>query len=71
MIYTNASWWRACTGNTTRFYKSPLFSPAGTPPPARLPGGWKTWTLWQYTDSPLDQDMFNGNAATLRKFALG
>ncbi len=71
VIYTNASWWRACTGNTTRFYKSPLFIARWNTTPGTLPGGWKTWTLWQYTDSPLDQDMFNGNAATLRKFALG
>ena len=71
VIYTNASWWRACTGNTTRFSKSPLFIARWNTTPGVLPGGWKTWTLWQYTDTPLDQDMFNGSSAQLKKFAKG
>jgi lysozyme len=52
---------------------------AATSPPAALPEGWASWTLWQYTDGvhgPLprtaygtyecDRDTFNGTAADLR-----
>lgn len=27
---------------------------------------WKTWTLWQWSDSPVDQDAFNGTAEELQ-----
>lgn len=73
VIYTNAGWWQACTGNSTKFAKTnPLFLARwNSTPGTTLPGGWKTWTLWQYTDSPIDQDMFNGSLAKLKAFAKG
>lgn len=44
-------------------------SSAGT-----LPVGWSTYTFWQFADSgvfPGDQDVFNGDAAGLKRFATG
>lgn len=71
VIYTNAGFWQACTGNTTKFARTnPLFLARwNTTPGTTMPGGWKTWTFWQYTDTPLDQDMYNGSYAALKKFA--
>jgi lysozyme len=50
-------------------------------PLARVPKGWKDWTLWQYTDGavgpvhepvagvgPCDRETFNGDEAALRAF---
>lgn len=73
VIYTNAGWWQECTGNTTKFAETnPLFLARwNTTPGTSLPGGWKTWTFWQYTDSPIDQDMFNGSYAQLKAYAKG
>lgn len=34
-----------------------------TPPASVAP--WKTWRLWQWSDSPVDQDAFNGTKASL------
>src|SRR5690242_10484338 len=50
-IYTTASWWSTCTGNSAQFAADPLWiaataGPAG--PPVTLPGGWASWTFWQY-----------------------
>lgn len=29
---------------------------------------WPAWALWQYSDSPMDMDYFNGDAAAWRKY---
>lgn len=29
---------------------------------------WQAWALWQYSDSPMDMDYFNGDAAAWRKY---
>ena len=72
VIYTTAGWWTACTGNTTRFSKTnPLFIARWRSDPGVMPGGWKTWAFWQYTDTPIDQDMFNGSPAKLLALANG
>jgi GH25 family lysozyme M1 (1,4-beta-N-acetylmuramidase) len=75
VIYTAAGWWRTCTGNATGFSADPLWiaataSPTG--PPVSLPGGWTTWTFWQYAASgtfPGGQDLFNGTHDQLVAFA--
>ena len=48
VIYTTATWWRECTGNTARFRRDPLWLAAfgGTPP--TVPSPWQHWTFWQY-----------------------
>jgi GH25 family lysozyme M1 (1,4-beta-N-acetylmuramidase) len=74
MIYTNTNWWRPCTNNDAAFGGNPLFIASYTATPPPLPAGWRTWSLWQYADSgalPGDQDVFNGDAAGLRRLVTG
>jgi hypothetical protein len=33
-----------------------------------VPKPWSHWTFWQYTDSPLDEDRFNGTEADLLSY---
>jgi GH25 family lysozyme M1 (1,4-beta-N-acetylmuramidase) len=75
MIYTAASWWNQCVGNTTQFASYPLdvATWSGTAP--RLPYGWSRWTLWQYAAGDTtqqgiyDRDVFNGDLDQLRRLA--
>jgi len=43
--------------------------------PGALPAGWKTHTIWQYSDkatpNPGDGNLFNGDEQQLKKFASG
>jgi GH25 family lysozyme M1 (1,4-beta-N-acetylmuramidase) len=71
-IYTSLSWWSTCTGNSTAFNQTnPLWVPKYASSPGTLPGAWPFYTVWQHTDTPLDQDIFNGSTARLRALALG
>jgi len=51
VIYTGASWWRECTGATSRFRRDPLWLAAfgGTRP--AVPATWRHWTFWQYNNA--------------------
>lgn len=70
VIYTNSPWWALCTGNSTAFRLSnPLWIAAWTKTLNALPGGWPTFTYWQYTDTPIDQDYFNGSYTRLQVLA--
>lgn len=72
VIYTNANWWRECTGNSTAFSSTnPLWIASYTSEPPTMPGGWSYHTFWQYTDTPLDQDLFNGSYDRLVALATG
>lgn len=72
VIYTNANWWRNCTGNSTAFSDTnPLWIASYTAEPGPMPGGWPFYTFWQYTDSPIDQDRFNGSYDRLVALAMG
>lgn len=72
VIYTTTSWWTTCTGNTSQFSSTnPLWIARYNTSPGTLPAGWAYYTFWQYTDSPLDQDWFNGDLTRLRALALG
>lgn len=70
VIYTNTNWWTQCVGHDTSFaQKSPLWlarysSTAGTPPT-----GWSTYSFWQYSDTPIDQNVWNGTLDRLKYFA--
>lgn len=76
VIYTTAHWWHTCTGNSRAFAADhPLWlarydeKDTGT-----LPGGWSSWTFWQYDNSgplPGDQNLFHGSMARLRKLTRG
>lgn len=73
VIYTNASFWRDCMGNTTKFNQvSPLMiAHWASKPPTSLPGGWPYYTFWQYSGTGTDLDAFNGTKAQLKKLATG
>ena len=50
-IYTTASWWSACTGDSTAFSADPLWVAGyGDGHPAH-PAAWRSWALWQYTSA--------------------
>lgn len=76
MIYTNPSWWKACTGNTTVFAtnKNPLVLARWAAAPGEIPGGWPAQTIWQYNDKYPhggDSDLFDGSMEELIEFATG
>jgi GH25 family lysozyme M1 (1,4-beta-N-acetylmuramidase) len=72
VIYSTTSWWTSCTGNTSQFSgTNPLWIARYNTTPGTLPAGWAYYTFWQYTDSPVDQDYFNGDLTRLRALALG
>lgn len=66
VIYTTASWWRACTGGSSEFGKDPLWLAAyGGGAPA-LPSSWHQWAFRQYADNgklagigPVDLDYYH------------
>jgi GH25 family lysozyme M1 (1,4-beta-N-acetylmuramidase) len=51
-IYTSPNFWKTTMGNTTAMsgYHLWLASWTSAKTPGVLPGGWSTWTMWQYTD---------------------
>lgn len=67
IIYTTAS--MAGDGSCSGSYNQPLWiaDPNGVPGSPGAIGGWKTWTLHQYSWKPVDQDAFNGDGATWDK----
>ncbi|MHA7220012.1 GH25 family lysozyme [Arthrobacter sp. MDT1-48-3] len=73
MIYTAASWWNQCTGNSTAFGDHALHvARYGTTTPGTMPSGWAKQDVWQYTDSgPVigDWNQWNGTLASLQAFA--
>lgn len=70
VIYTNGSWWQQCVGNSTAFGRNPLWIASYNPEPGPMPGGWqKGHTFWQYTETPIDKNYFNGSLADLKTFA--
>lgn len=82
MIYTSYYFWRDCLGNTSEFSKTnPLWLASYYTNSPLIPGGWPTYTVWQYANDhadaaqtvkatfPGDQNVFNGSIDLLRKFA--
>ncbi|MDL4777067.1 GH25 family lysozyme [Actinomadura xylanilytica] len=72
LIYTNAYWWRDCTGNDRSLAANPLWMARWrSKSPAPLPGGWKKAAVWQYDDAgrfPGDQNGFRGTWKDLVAF---
>jgi GH25 family lysozyme M1 (1,4-beta-N-acetylmuramidase) len=61
VIYTSTSWWSQCTGNQGDFSSTnPLWTARYASSPGALPYAWQVYTFWQYSSSPIDQDVFNG-----------
>jgi GH25 family lysozyme M1 (1,4-beta-N-acetylmuramidase) len=72
VIYTSLSWWTTCTGNSAAFSgTNPLWVPRYASNAGTLPGGWGFYTVWQHTDTPLDEDLFNGSLTRLKALANG
>lgn len=75
VIYTSATWWKKCTGNSTKFSKTnPLWIPSWGSSVGSLPGGWPFHTFWQYTSTgPTvgDHNRFNGAYSRLKVLATG
>ncbi|KAJ6582973.1 putative N,O-diacetyl muramidase [Mycena vulgaris] len=71
VIYTTTDWWKTCTGNSAKFAaNNPLWIAHYSSSIGTLPAGWKFTTFWQYADkgpNPGDQDLFNGDAAGLKR----
>ncbi|NLU74156.1 lysozyme [Streptomyces sp. HNM0575] len=75
VIYTSTTWWKTCTGNSTKFSgTNPLWVPNWGASVGTLPGGWPFQTFWQYTSTGKtvgDHDRFNGSYARLQALANG
>lgn len=82
MIYTSYYFWRDCLGNTSEFSQTnPLWLASYYTNSPSVPGGWPTFTVWQYANAyadasqtvratfPGDQNVFNGSMDQLRKLA--
>ncbi|MEU3272418.1 lysozyme [Saccharomonospora sp. NPDC006951] len=73
VIYTSTGWWKKCTGNSADFGSTnPLWLARYAPEIGPLPAGWRTQTIWQFSDSgklPGDQNSFNGDHDQLARLA--
>jgi lysozyme len=72
VIYTSTQWWDKCTGRTGDFSSTNalwLARYAGSVGP--MPFRWPFHTIWQFTSSPIDQNVFNGGADRLAALATG
>ncbi|OZM71692.1 lysozyme [Amycolatopsis antarctica] len=79
IIYTSPGFWKDCTGNSEMFTENPLWVAAWKVDKPEVPGGWKNYTFWQYSDSgsvpgvsgPVDVNRFNGTVTELKALADG
>lgn len=79
IIYTYPYFWQHAMGNTTDFADLPLWiaSYRSGGPKTPLPGGWSSWTFWQYTanghipgiTAAVDRSKFAGTQADLEALA--
>jgi GH25 family lysozyme M1 (1,4-beta-N-acetylmuramidase) len=79
IIYTYPYFWQHAMGNTSDFANLPLWiaSYRNGGPKQPLPGGWSSWTFWQYTANgrisgiagAVDRSRFSGTADDLRALA--
>jgi GH25 family lysozyme M1 (1,4-beta-N-acetylmuramidase) len=67
-IYTSASWWSQCVSGDFSS-TNPLWVARYASAPGALPCCWGFYTVWQYSSSPIDQNVFNGSYDRLRVFA--
>lgn len=79
MIYTYRYFWYERMNNTNAFTSYPLWLAAYQNRPPAPVGGWDKLSFWQRSESgrvvgintPVDMNIFNGNAAQLGQFAAG
>lgn len=79
MIYTYRYFWYEHMDNTNAFTAYPLWLAAYQNQPPRPVGGWDKLSFWQRSESgrvlgintPVDMNLYNGDAAQLGRFAAG
>ena len=72
VIYTATSWWTECTGNQGDFSSTnPLAVARYASSVGTLPYAWTFYTFWQYSSTPIDQDVFSGGLDRLTVLATG
>ena len=72
VIYTTTNWWSTCTGNLGDFTSTnPLWVARYASTVGALPYRWSLYTFWQYSSSPIDQNVFNGAYDRLQALANG
>ncbi|WP_028661961.1 lysozyme [Saccharomonospora saliphila] len=72
VIYTSTSWWDQCVGSAQSFSQtSPLWVARYDSSVGPLPYDWPYHTFWQYTSTPIDQNVFNGSYDRLQVLATG
>jgi len=73
ILYLSPSWWSECTGDSSAFGDTcPLHMACWNDSPCDAPGGWSTYTIWQYADTNTyggDSDEFNGSMDQLTALA--
>lgn len=79
IIYTYPAFWQTAMANTKEFSGLPLWiaSYRSGGPRAPLPGGWSSWTFWQYTSTgrvagipaDVDRSRFAGSKKDLQALA--
>jgi lysozyme len=79
ILYTYVSFWQSTLGQPSGFQGYPLnIANYGVTCPQQV-GSWPAWTMWQYSSTgsvsgisgDVDEDYFNGDLASLQKFAGG
>jgi GH25 family lysozyme M1 (1,4-beta-N-acetylmuramidase) len=70
VIYTSTNWWNQC-GVGDFSATSPLWIARYANAVGPLPPNWGFHTIWQYTSSPIDQNLFNGAFDRLQALANG
>ncbi|KAJ7855734.1 hypothetical protein B0H14DRAFT_2754320 [Mycena olivaceomarginata] len=74
VIYTTTDWWKLCTGNSAKFAaNNPLWIARYSSSIGTLPAGWRSLPshLRDSGPNPGDQDLFNRDAAGLKRMATG
>ena len=72
VIYTSTQWWDKCTGRSGDFSSTnPLWVARYASAVGPMPYKWPFHTIWQFTSSPIDQNVFNGGADRLAALATG
>ncbi len=74
MIYTSSGWWNQCVASSAFAADYPLVVANYGVSSPKIPTGFSYYSFWQYADSgtyPGDQDTWNGDLASLKKFATG
>lgn len=73
IIYTSRGWWNQCVGSygSASASRAPLWMARYGSTTGSVPAGWKTWLVWQNSETGFDHDVFHGNMAGLKGFAAG